>query len=262
MIYGAQYDCIYSAQGTGTNEDGEKIELSVPLGHYACFGDIYRGLRRVETSEVTYKVLLYKDNLDDKNYNLCTKAETKKILRCLQKVVPFTYKFSEMKYRKSGYNDTLVDFIVLTVHIEGNYTQHVWATSMLRCFFEWPYNVAAKESCELQSGIKQVDGFDCSKENWINLYFTIVAILGSTDLHGIVSLDKHPKAKSYHEWREHLASIHGHNRVIETIAKKGSTFKKGTPRIRIYSDEDYNQGVESRASKYVAAYKDKLSWKK
>lgn len=128
--------------------------------------------------------------------------------------------------------------------------------------FEWPFNIAAKEACVLQSQIKEVDGFDFSKENWINLYFTIAALLGSYGLHGVVSLKEHPKAKSYHDWKEHLASIKGHERVIEAIAKKGKTFGPNIKKIAIYTEIEYNKGTQSRASKYVAAYKDKLSWKK
>ena len=35
-----------------------------------------------------------------------------------------------------------------------------------------------------------------------------------------------------------------------------------SPKIQIDSQEKLDEGTESRAAKYVAAYKDKLSWKK
>ena len=263
MIFGAKYDCIYEAKGkTGDSLESLVNPFITPLDHYACFSDTYWKLRRDEYAEVTYRIYLFKEDYPDKNFNICTHLETKKILRCLQKTVPFTYKFEEAKYKKSSFDNNLVDFNVLVVHIRGNYAQHLWITSMLRCFFEWPYNIAAKEACALQSKIKNIEGIDLEKENWINLYLTIAAQLGSTGLHGVVDLGKHPKAKTYQEWKQTLASIKGSPKIIEQLKKRGKEFSKGIKEIRIYNQDIYNEGVESRASKYIAAYKDKLSWKK
>lgn len=265
MVYYEQFDCIYTAKGKGgDSEDSMDNEFSVPLHHYACFSDVYRHLRKYDYCEVTYDIYLYKENIKGKQFNLCSSLETRKILRCLQKTVDFTYKFKEAQYTKSDYSKTLIDFNVLTVTIKGNYAQHLWITSMLRCFFEWPFNVAAKEACELQSRVKIVDDFDCSKENWINLYLTIAAQLGSYSLHGVVNyIGLHPKAKTYQEWKYKLANITDTNEIYKCLARNGGRFdQRKSVRVDITSQEEYDQGVTSRASKYVAAYKDKLSWKK
>ena len=262
MVFGEQFDCVYEAEGfCGSSLDSLNKPVKVYLDHYACFGDIYSRIRSNGCyADLTYKVYLIKDNIPDKNFNLCTHLETKKILRCLQKTVPFTYNFSKAKYTVSSYNRNMVDYTVLTVNIKGNYSQHLWITSMLRCFFEWPFNIAAKEACVLQSDIKEVDNIDFEQENWINLYLTIAAQLGSYGLHGIVDSGKHPKPRTYHEWRQKLASLKGCPRLIDSLRDGG--FMNRAPMVRINSQEELDEGTKSRASKYVAAYKDKLSWKK
>lgn len=260
MLYNRTYDCIYAAKGKGGNSlEDLTEEFEVSLGHYACYGRIYNIIRCYEYSEVTYNIYLYVEDFPDKNYNLCTKSETKKILRCLQRTVPFTYKFSRDQFKKSQYANEKTDFNVLTVTIKGNYCQHLWVTSMLRCFFEWPYNVAAKEACLLQSEVKEIDGLNLEKANWINLYLTVAALLGSTDLHGVSSISQQPKALTYKDWETWLKSIDGNPQLIQVIGKKH--FQKEIQRIDIDSEKEYKEGVHSRASKYVAAYKDKLSWK-
>lgn len=261
MLYSAVYDCIYSAEGKGGDsvEDLTK-DIRVGLGHYACYSSIYGQIRHVEYAKVTYRIYLYAENIPQKNYNLCTKIETKKILRCLQKTVPFSYKFEKAQYTLSTYSKKLTDFNVLVITVEGNYAQHLWITSMLRCFFEWPYNIAAKEACELQSKLKEVEGIDVSKVNWVNLYLTIVSILGSTDLHGVASSDQQPKALSYKDWNYWLKTIQGSPRLINVIGKKA--FSDNVEYINIYNSQEYKKGVKSRAAKYVAAYKEKISWKK
>lgn len=266
MVYGEHYDCIYSATGCGGDSlDNMNTQLrGTKLSHAACFGTIYSQIRNFAYCDVTYKVYLYANDLPEKNFNLCDKLETKKILRCLQKTVPFTYKFEKDRFKISNYKEELTDYNVLVVHIVGNYAQHLWVTTMLRCFFEWPYNIAAKEACVLQSKIKEVDGFDVSKENWINLYLTIAAQLGSYRLHGIVDFNgQHPQAKTYQEWKQKLASCNAKREIIDELRKGGGNFdRKVSEKFNIYSQEEYNKGTQNRAAKYVAAYKDKLSWKK
>lgn len=262
MVFGEHYDCIYEASGKGGETlDNLNCDLLVNLSHHACFARIYEQIRSHKFAEVTYKIYLFKEDLPDKNFNLCDKNETKKILRCLQKTVPFSYKFEQGQFTKSTYCKDVIDYNVLNVTIRGNYAQHLWVTSLLRCFFEWPYNIAAKEACILQSEIKEVDGLDLARENWINLYLTIAAQLGSYGLHGVVDLGTHPKAKTYHEWKQKLASMHGNGRIIDRLREGGGNFSRHVEKINIYNQQILDQGTKSRASKYVAAYKDKLSWK-
>lgn len=262
MVFREKFDCVYEAEGfCGADLNNLNENVKINLNHYACFSDIYCKIRRNGGfADLTYRVYLIKNNIPDKNFNLCTHLETKKILRCLQKTVPFSYKFSQAQYTESAYSKNIVDYDVLTVNIKGNYSQHLWITSMLRCFFEWPFNIAAKEACVLQSDIKKADGIDFDKENWINLYLTIAAQLGSYGLHGIVDANRHPKPRTYHEWKQKLESIKGCPRLIDSLRDGG--FMDHSPRIQIDSQEKLDEGTESRAAKYVAAYKDKLSWKK
>lgn len=262
MVFREKFDCVYEAEGfCGADLNNLNENVKIDLNHYACFSDIYFKIRRNGGfADLTYRVYLIKNNIPDKNFNLCTHLETKKILRCLQKTVPFSYKFSQAQYTESAYSKNIVDYDVLTVNIKGNYSQHLWITSMLRCFFEWPFNIAAKEACVLQSDIKKADGIDFDKENWINLYLTIAAQLGSYGLHGIVDANRHPKPRTYHEWKQKLESIKGCPRLIDSLRDGG--FMDHSPRIQIDSQEKLDEGTKSRAAKYVAAYKDKLSWKK
>lgn len=262
MIFSEKYDCIYRASGlVGINAAKARQEVSVPLGHYACYSAIYLKIKPYKYAEVTYEIYLFAKNLEDHQFNLCTKAETKKILRCLQKTVPFKYHFRKDNYTVGAFTKETTDYNVLTVTIKGTYSQHVWITSMLRCFFEWPYNIAAKEACQLQSQLKEVDGVNFAKENWINLYLTIAAQLGSYHLHGVVDMYTHPKAKTYHEWKEKIASLKSNYTIIGQLRKGGARFSKNIEDVRVCDQESLDAGVQSRASKYVAAYKDKLSWK-
>lgn len=262
MIFRAKYDCIYEAHGKGGNSlDNLVNPLNTSLAHYACFGRIYSQLRNYTYSDVTYRIYLFKEDLPEKNFNLCTKLETKKILRCLQKTVPFTYKFESGTFTMSEYNAAQTNFNILVVNIKGTFAQHLWVTTMLRCFFEWPYNVAAKEACSLQSEVKVVDGFNLSNENWVNLYLTIVAQLGGDGLHGIVEFGKHPKAKTYQEWQQKLAGIKGNCSLVSQLKVGGGRFARNVEHVNIRDQETLDAGTKSRASKYVAAYKDKLSWK-
>lgn len=260
MIYSCVYDCIYSASGKIRNEDNEVNDVNISLGHYACFADIYNELRKGVYGDIDYKIYLYANDLEGKNFNLCNKLETKKILRCLKRVVPFSYFFSKGIYTTGEYSKEKTDFIILNINIKGNFAQHLWVTTMLRCFFEYPYNVAAKESCVLQSEIKEVDGFNFENENWINLYLTIVDILGSTYLHGIVNNGYvHPLAKTYQEWNKLMSSIKDTDDIYRQLNKNSS--HKIKQRIRVSKDTVKSEKL-NRASLYTSAYKDKLSWKK
>lgn len=265
MTFEAVYDCIYSAEGESIpTKKGEKVsKFSTSLTHAACFGGIYGRVKEFSKSRVTYHIYLYKDDLPGKNYNLCTKVETKKILRCLQKTVPFTYHFTLGEFKKTNYSKEVVPFYVLNVTIEGNPCQHIWVTSMLRCFFEWPYNVAAKEACELQSNIKEADGIDFSKINWINLYLTIASLLGSTSLHGVVAYHRTPKLRNYNDWKQLFAKAKT-NYVYDIVGKNNQAFSQDirTHSIRSRATYDSEKDRETRVKKYVAAYKDKKSWKK
>lgn len=262
MLFRSRFDCIYEAKGKG-GEDLEHLNdtFEVPLGYYGCFGNLLTKLRAYNYAQVNYRIYLYHDDFEDKNYNLCTKAETKKILRCLQKTVPFSYKFSKGVFRKNAYTTELADFDILELTLTGHFIQHLWISSLTRCFFEYPFNVAAKEACQLQSEVKEVDGLDVSNENWINLFLSISAQLGSTSLHGVVDRGRHPKARTYHEWKQKLESLYGHHSLIDNI--RDHSFSRGAfSYVTIASKEEYEAGVASRASKYIAAYKDKLSWTK
>jgi hypothetical protein len=254
MIFEEVFDCIYSAQG----ESGEE-SFEVPLDHYACFSKINNEIKKYSCASVDYQIYLYEENLENHQFNLCNKFETRKILKCLQKTVPFNYKFTKGTFTLGKYNNKTTHFNILNIHITGTFPQHLWITSMLRCFFEWPFNIAAKEACMLQSNLKKVDGLDLSKENWINLYLSMAAQLGSYRLHGVVNASKHPKCKSYHEWNQIIASLKKDIPVIDQINKQGKPLIEDSE-IRIYDKKTFNEGVESRASKYVAAYKDKKSW--
>lgn len=260
MVYSCVYDCIYSASGKIRNEDNEVTDVNIPLGHYACFASIYNELRKGVYGDIDYKIYLYANDLEGKNFNLCNKLETKKILRCLKRVVPFSYFFSKGIYTTGEYSKEKTDFIILNINIKGNFAQHLWVTTMLRCFFEYPYNVAAKESCVLQSEIKEVDGFNFENENWINLYLTIVDILGSTYLHGIVDNDyAHPLARTYQEWNKLMSSIKCTDDIYRQLNKNSS--HKIEQRISVSKDTVKSEKL-NRASLYTSAYKDKLSWKK
>lgn len=260
MIYSCVYDCIYSASGKIRNEDNEVNNVNISLGHYACFAAIYNELRKGVYGDIDYKIYLYANDLEGKNFNLCNKLETKKILRCLKRVVPFSYFFNKGIYTIGPYSEEKTDFIILNINIKGNFAQHLWVTTMLRCFFEYPYNVAAKESCVLQSEIKEVDGFNFENENWINLYLTIADILGSTYLHGIVNNGYvHPLAKTYQEWNKLMSSIKDTDDIYKQLNKNSS--HKIEQRIRVSKDTVKSEKL-NRASLYTSAYKDKLSWKK
>lgn len=260
MRFDTNYDCIYEADGTAIR-NGQKNIVHVALGHYACYAHAYRQIRFSDFADVTYRVYLFKDNMENCNYNLCDKLETKKILRCLQKIVPFNYCWKKGIYFKGPYNKEKVKFNILEVHISGKYQQHVWITSMLRCFYEWPYNIAAKEACELQCKLKVIDGFDFSNENWVNLYLCVVSLLGSTECHGVVDFNNQPLCKTYQEWQQKIANlkeISVFNQITQTKYHYNSKIKP----FRIRSQEEFDKGIQDRVSKYVAAYKDKLSWKK
>lgn len=260
MVYSCVYDCIYSASGKIRNEDNEVNDINISLGHYVCFANIYNELRKGVYGDIDYKIYLYANDLEGKNFNLCNKLETKKILRCLKRVVPFSYFFSKGTYTTGEYSKEKTDFIILNINIKGNFAQHLWVTTMLRCFFEYPYNVAAKESCVLQSEIKEVDGFNFENENWINLYLTIADILGSTAIHGIVNHGcAHPLAKTYQEWNKLMSSIKDTDDIYKQLNKNSS--HKIKQRIRVIKDTVKSEKL-NRASLYTSAYKDKLSWKK
>lgn len=260
MTYSCVYDCIYSASGKIKDRYNKVHDVDIPLGHYACFSDIYRNLRKGVYGDIDYKIYLYANDLEGKNFNLCNKLETKKILRCLKRVVPFSYFFSKGIYTLGQYTDEKTDFIILNINIKGNYAQHLWVTTMLRCFFEYPYNVAAKESCILQSEIKEVDGFNFENENWINLYLTIVDILGSDSLHGIVHHGReHPLAKTYQEWNKLVSSIKHIDNIYRQLSKGSSHIIE--QRVNVNSRTIKSEKL-NRASLYTSAYKDKLSWKK
>lgn len=249
MLFEEVYDCIYSAKGkTG------KEQISVPLGHYVCFSSIYSKIQKTCYSEITYKIYLYKDNLSYRNFNLCSRLETKKVLRCLQKVVPFDYKFTSSKYTEGRFSRELTEFHVLVITIKGTYTQHLWVTTMLRCFFEYPYNVAAKEACELQRKEQLVN------DSWLNLYYTIVALLGSGIGHGVVTFERQPLPKTYADWKKQIANMPQDKPVYLQICKHEPSY--GIKNFYIEGQATLDQGVETRAEKYLAAYKDKLSWKK
>ncbi len=249
MLFEEDYDCIYSAKGTAGKE-----HVSVPLRHYPCFSSIYSQIKKHSYSDITYKIYLYKNNLKQRNFNLCTRLETKKILRCLQKVVPFDYKFTSGKCTASCYERDLTDFNVLVINIKGTYTQHLWTTTMLRCFFEYPYNVAAKESCALQQKKQLVN------DSWLNLYYTVVALLGSGAGHGVVTFEKQPLPKTYADWKRKIANLSRGKTVYSQICKHQPSY--GIKRFYIEDQATLDQGIETRAEKYLAAYKDKLSWKK
>lgn len=260
MVYSCVYDCIYSASGKVRNEDNEVTDVNIPLGHYACFAAVYSELRRGVYGDIDYKIYLYANDLKGKNFNLCNKLETKKILRCLKRVVPFSYFFSKGIYTIGQYNREKTDFIILNINIKGNFAQHLWVTTMLRCFFEYPYNVAAKESCVLQSEIKEVDGFNFENENWINLYLTIADILGSTACHGIVNHGSaHPLAKTYQEWNKLMSNIKDTDDIYKQLNKNSS--HKIEQKICVRENTVKSEKL-NRASLYTSAYKDKLSWKK
>lgn len=262
MVFSETYDCIYRASGlVGRDPEHATNPVNVKLGHYACYSAIYKKIKEYEYADVTYQIYLYAENLKNHQFNLCTKLETRKILRCLQKTVPFTYNFRKDNYTTGAYTEETTNFNVLIVTIKGTFAQHLWITSMLRCFFEWPYNIAAKEACQLQSQLKEVDGINLGRENWINLYLTIVAQLGSYGLHGVVDMHKHPKAKTYHEWKQKISSLKSNERIIDQLRKGGGRFQDSIEDIRVKSQKSLDEGIASRASKYVAAYKDKLSWK-
>lgn len=261
MIFEELYDTCYSAKGFTTNSEGDVIPVQIPLGHYACFGRVLRSIGTTYRAKITYRLYLAKENIDRHNYNLCTKEETKKILRCLQKVVNFSYKFSTDSYYTSEFNKAIQDYIVLIISVEGSKCQHIWLTTMLRCFYEYPYNVAAKETCELQSKLKVVDGIDFQKENWINLYLTIVSQLGSTEGHGIVYFgERNPKLRTYHDWKQKLEAMNPKEWVYKQLRDR--SFSDKIKSFRITSQASYDEGIKKRAACYVAAYKDKLSWKK
>lgn len=258
MVYDTSYDCCYEATGIVKDSKTTK-QVHTPLGHYSCYASIYRAIKPYKFADVTYRIYIPKENRAGLPYNLCDKVETKKVLRCLQKTADFSYKFSKATYKQGQFNNVSIDYTVLIVRVIGTPTQHIWVTSMLRALYEWPYNIAAKEACALQTKLKQVDGVDLTKVNWINLYLTIAAQLGSSDLHGVVSFKYQPTAKTYHEWKQKIAALDVnetiHNQITKFVRNPGKT-------TQIYDEETYNEGVESRASKYVAAYKDKLTWKK
>lgn len=249
MLFEEDYDCIYSAKGKA----GKK-QISVPLRHYACFSSIYSLIKKHQYSDITYRIYLYKDNIKRHNFNLCTRLETKKILRCLQKVVPFDYKFTSGKYTTGNFSRDLVQFNVLVINIKGAYTQHLWVTTMLRCFFEYPYNVAAKETCELQRKKQLVN------DSWLNLYYTIAALLGSYSGHGVVTFTRQPLPKTYADWKKQIANMPQDKPVYLQICKRQPSHK--IKKFYIEDQETLDLGVETRAEKYLAAYKEKLSWKK
>lgn len=267
MIYSGLYDCIYSAVGKAGNsreELPERDNIGDSLSRCACFGRTLSQLRNFEYAEITYKVYLYKDDLPNKNFNLCTKKETRKILKCFQKVVDFTYHFEEGTYRASTYgNAQELPFNILVVNLRGKTAQHVWLTTMLRVFFEYPYNVAAKEACTLQSQIKSVNEVSFAKESWLNIYMTIVALLGSGQGHGLVGWHQlpQPKLKSYHDWKHTIENIHRQGRICNQLERTGRNFSANIRDVRITNQREYDQGTQSRAAMYAAAYKDKLSWK-
>lgn len=263
MVYTDSYDCCYEAVGVAGNSL-KRLDAPVQtvLGHYACYASIYRQIKEYKYADVTYRIYIPAEDIQDLPYNLCTKTETKKILRCLQKTVDFSYKFSKAVYKQGKYATQNINYTVLIVRIIGKAPQHIWLTSMLRALYEWPFNIAAKEACELQSELKVVDGVDLSKVNWINLYLTISAQLGCEGLHGMASWEKQPNAKTYHEWKQKIASLRKGDTVINQISQIRKIPRQTAQKFYIFSEEIYNEGVESRASKYVAAYKDKLTWKK
>lgn len=257
MVYDNTYDCCYEATGIVKNSKTVQ-QVYTPLGHYSCYANIYRAIKPYKFADVTYRIYIPKENKAGLPYNLCDKIETKKVLRCLQKTADFSYKFSKATYKQGPFSDIYIDYTVLIVRVIGRPVQHIWVTSMLRALYEFPYNIAAKEACALQTKLKQVDGLDLTKVNWINLYLTIAAQLGSSELHGVVSIKKQPTAKTYHEWKQKIAALNTNETIYEQITK----YRKYPGKItQIWDEEIYNEGVESRASKYVAAYKDKLTWK-
>ena len=73
-------------------------------------------------------------------------------------------------------------------------------------------------------------------------------------------MQRQPKALTYKDWKYQLKNIKGSPILIDKIGKK--SFKRDIQGIRILSEKEYKKGINSRASKYIAAYKDKLSWKK
>lgn len=264
MTFNTDYDCIYEAHGYAGNKEGEKaLIVDDPLEHRSCFGPTYRKIKYSKFADITYRIYLFSENLPGKHFNLCTEVETRKILRCLQKTASFSYKFEkgtfwrDYKYRYNT-GDPEVEYNVLVITIKGTYPQHMWITSMLRGFFEYPFNIAAKEACVLQSTIKEVDGVDFTKENWINLFLTIASQLGSTDLHGVATLDRHPKPRTYHEWRQKIGAIQDQS-VCDHL---NDLHLKSGYYVTVRNEEEFSRGVPSRAAKYTAAYKDKLSWKK
>jgi hypothetical protein len=256
MLFTDSYDCIYRAYGkTGNDLDHLDTRVRVSLGHYACYSEAYSKI--ISYADITYEIFLFKEDMENKGYNLCDKLETKKILRNLQKTVPFTYKFTSGKCTLSKYTSMLADCNVLVVNIKGNYAQHVWVTSMLRCFYEWPYNIAAKEACYLSK--QNIDDIDFSKECWINIYLSVAAILGGTGLHGFVGPYGYPKLRTYQEWNVKLKSIPTRNKIYHALLEREC---KKIKTEKVYNQTQYDTERDKRVSKYVAAYKDKLSWKK
>lgn len=257
------YDCIYQACGKAGN-DSETLEydLQTNLSHHACFAGILNQIKRHKYADVNYKVYLFQKSIQGKGYNLLTKQETRKVLRCLKKTVPFNYNFSKSSYTLSQNSQKQVPFTVLNINLKGIPAQHVWLTTMLRCFFEFPYNVAAKETCRLQSDIKVLDGVDLSKQSWINLYFSVVSQLGSNAGHGLVSGNVQPVNRSYSQWENELKNLKKFYSVCNSISERGCRFSSKVDKVTINNAKEMKQEFPNRALKYVAAYKEKLSWKK
>lgn len=256
MLYTSEYDCIYSAKGK--NSSGGNILVN--LGHYACFSDVLFQVRDYGKSTVDYKIYIFAKDLNDCNYNVCTSKETKKILKIFKKVVPFTYKFTKDSYKIGKYSKTLTQYYVLNIHLEGNYAQHLWLTTMTRVFTEYPYNIAAKEACLIQH--YNSENFNFSKTNWLDLYNIIAQSLGGDNLHGFYDFKKQPKLRTYRELKNFLKDSDALTNLYDHLCNGPQYKNVHKYECNVRSEKELVDGVKNRIKKYVAAYKEKQSWKK
>lgn len=150
----AANQCIYKCSG----------DFKQPLKNSVCFSDVFGRLGDNNTMDYEIYVALF-DNGSASNF--CTPDEVKYVLNKLKTIFPFSFKldFTPHKYRDKNYG-------VIKLHINGPKIIHKIILTYTRCFFEYPCNIAAKETLNVYPEI--IRRLKIGKSiSWFNVYLTI-----------------------------------------------------------------------------------------
>lgn len=240
------FRCMYTCSGYCTRSE---------LKEDACFSYVTGSIPPHTNKTIDYKIWVA---LFDKGScsNFCTPEEIKYVLNKLREIVPFKFKldFTPHMYQNKPYG-------IIELHVTGVRLAHKIILTYTRCFFEYPYNVVARETLNVYPEVikRMRVGNSIS---WLNVFLTIESCFTSRG--------------GGHTWTcpyKPDAPLFTKEGIIQRIKENpdmslNSLFGYGNERL---SHVDYKpprnemqlqdeEATEKRIQQYVTLLKEKLTW--